>query len=407
MIDRICVNSEIGRLRGVIVHRPGAELENLIPRYLENMLFEEIPWLKRARIEHDGFVKAIGSKGAEIFYIENMAEEIIRDKKLKEELIEEHLKLSTIVDREVKKIIHDYLMELDDRSTIEIIISGLSKDIVKELKIEKTFSDMTYQSYPFYLDPMPSMYFTRDHGAVIGNGLLVSQMFNFSRRRETIFLRFVQRHHPVFKDTKCRLWFEGEIPTGIEGGDVLVLNKGTIIIGLSQRTSEAAIETIAKKLLIDENILQQIIILQIPPKRAYMHLDTVFTMIDYDKFLMFPGIKEYIRVYKLTAGRNNHVEAKAMDNLEKTLSECLGLSSVEILFSGGGNPIAAAREQWGDSTNTFALSPGVIVTYNRNEETNRMLVKRGIDVIEIEGSELVRGRGGPRCMTMPLLRDDI
>lgn len=407
MLNRIHIGSEIGKLRGVIVHRPGGELEHLIPGELEDMLFEEIPWLRRADAEHDGFVSAISSRGAEVFYIEEMAEEIIGDRKLKGELIREHLKMSTIVDDEARGIIYDYLMDLDDRSTVEMIISGIPKYIVKGLRTEKTFSEITYETHPFYLDPLPSMYFTRDHGAVIGDNLLVSQMFGFARRRETIFIRFVQKHHPLFRNAKCGLWFDGEIPTGIEGGDILVLNRDTIIIGLSQRTSEAAIETVARRLLVEQNVLRRIIVLQIPARRAYMHLDTVFTMIDHDKFLMFPGIREHIKVYELTAGRNNHVEARMTDSLETALSESLGVSGIEILFSGGDSIITAAREQWGDSTNAFALEPGVVVTYNRNEETNRMLRNRGIDVIEVEGSELVRGRGGPRCMTLPLLRDDI
>lgn len=405
MIDRIRVSSEVGRLRGVLVHRPGPELEHLVPRYLENLLFDEIPWLKRAREEHDDFVKALSSHGAEVYYVEKLVEDIIEDAKLKEELINEHLKYSTLVDKEVIKIVHDYIMKLNKKEAVEIIMAGLSKNIVRDLKTEVLLSDLTKKSYPFYLDPMPSMYFTRDHGTVVNGGLLISQMFNFARRRETIFLRFLQKYHPLFTESKTPLWFEGEIPTGIEGGDVLVISGDTIIIGFSERTTEAAIETIAHRLLIEKRELKEIIVIQIPAKRAYMHLDTVFTMIDYDKFLVYPGIKNDMHVYRLFPGKNNHVEARAEEDLEKTLAICLGLSNVEIINSGGDNPITAAREQWGDSTNTVALAPGVIVTYNRNEETNRILRKRGIEVVEVEASELVRGRGGPHCMTMPLLRE--
>lgn len=405
MVDKIKVSSEIGKLRAVIVHRPGPELEHLVPRYLENLLFDEIPWLKRAREEHDEFVRALCSQGAHAYYIEKLIEDIIQDEKIKEELINEHLKFSTLVDKEVKKIVHDYIMKLGNKEAVDTLIAGLPKYIVKELKSEVLFSDLTNKSYPFYLDPMPSMYFTRDHGSVINGGLLISQMFNFARRRETIFLRFLHKYHAIFKDSNVPLWFEKEIPTGLEGGDVLVANEDTIIIGFSERTTEAAIETLAQRLLIDDKELKQILVVQIPAKRAYMHLDTVFTMIDYDKFLIYPGIKNDIHVYGLTEGRNGHVEAKAEDSLPKALSKYLKLSGVEILDSGGENPITAAREQWSDSTNTFALSPGTVITYNRNEETNKILRRRGINVIEVEGSELVRGRGGPRCMTMPLIRE--
>lgn len=407
MIDKIKVSSEVGKLRAVLVHRPGPELEHLVPRYLENLLFDEIPWLRRAREEHDEFVKVLGSLGAEVYYIEKLIEDIVVDKNLKEELINEHLKYSTLVDKEVIQIVHDYIAGLDAKGTVEILMTGLSKDVVRNLKTTTLFSDLTKESYPFYLDPMPSMYFTRDHGTVVNNGLLVSEMFNFARRRETIFLRFLQKHHPMFTNLSIPLWFEEELPTGIEGGDILVINNDTVIIGFSERTTEAAIETVARRLLIERNELKQIIVIQIPAKRAYMHLDTVFTMIDYDKFIVYPGIKYDMHVYKLYPGRDNRVEAKCEESLEKTIAGCLRIPNVEILNSGGDSPITAAREQWGDSTNTFALAPGVIVTYNRNEETNRLLRRGGIEVIEVEASELVRGRGGPHCMTMPLYREQI
>lgn len=407
MISSMRVSSEIGRLKAVLVHEPGPELNHLVPRYLDDLLFDEIPWLKKARLEHRKFVEALKFMGAEVYYVEKLVEDIIKDKKLKEELINEHLKFSSLSDSEVIKIVHDYLMGLECRETVETIISGIPKDIVRELKIETTFSDLIANSYPFYLDPLPSMYFTRDHGTIINGGLLISQMYNFARRRETVFIRFLQKCHPLFRNANVHLWFDGEIPTGIEGGDVLVLNSHTIIIGLSERSTESAIETIAKKLLIEKEELNRIIVIQIPAKRAYMHLDTVFTMVDYDKFLIYPGIKDQIRVYSLFRGRNNHVEARVEDSLNAVLADCMGVSRVDIIDSGGDNPITSAREQWSDSTNTVALSPGVVVTYDRNEKTNAILRSRGIEVIEVEGSELVRGRGGPHCMTMPLLREDI
>jgi arginine deiminase len=407
MIDNIKISSEIGKLRGVLVHKPGPELNHLIPRYLGDLLFDEIPWLRKAREEHDNLVKALGLMGADVYYLEDLVEEVIKDKNLKEELIDEHLKFSTLVDREVINIVHDYLTKLDNREAIDTIISGLPKSVVRSLKSEILLSDLTKKSYPFYLDPMPSMYFTRDHGAVINNQLLVSQMFNFARRRETIFIRFLHKYHPLFKNIGVPLLSEEEIPTGVEGGDILVANSDTVIIGLSERTTEAAIETLARILLIEKRLIKQIIVIQIPAKRAYMHLDTVFTMIDYDKFIIYPGIKENIHIYKMAEGKNNHVEASSEEDLSRTLARYLKLPSVNIIDSGGDNPITAAREQWGDSTNTVALSPGVVITYNRNEETNRILRQNGIEVFEIDGSELVRGRGGPRCMTMPLWREDI
>lgn len=407
MIDKIRIDSEIGKLRGVMVHRPGPELEHLLPKFMGDLLFDEIPWLRKAREEHDGFVKALKSSGAEVYYIEELMEELLNDEKLRGEFIDLNLAYGSFADDIVKDTVHSYLMNLKNRDVIDVLIAGIPKNIIKDLKPYTSLSDLTSESHPFYLTPMPSMYFTRDHGVVINGGLLVSMMFNFSRRRETTFLRFLYKYHPLFRKSNVPLWIEGEIPTGIEGGDVLVPNFDTIIIGFGERTTESAIETVANKLLKESKTIKQIIVLQIPAKRTYMHLDTVFTMIDYDKFLIYPGIKNRIHVYVMTLGKNGYIETRAEDNLKKTLAKYLKVPDILLINSGGDNPITSAREQWGDSTNTFALSPGVVITYDRNEVTNKILRKLGIEVIEIEGSELVRGRGGPRCMTMPLLREEI
>ena len=199
-------------------------------------------------------------------------------------------------------------------------------------------------------------------------------------------------------------WFEEALPTGLEGGDVLVLDERAICIGLSERTTEEAIETAAQRLLVDQEALDTILVIQIPARRSFMHLDTVFTMVDRDKFLIYPGISQQVKVYRLTRGAGGRVKAEMVDSLRRALAEALGLPDVEIIHSGDGDPITAAREQWGDSTNCLTVAPGVVIVYNRNQATNRVLQRHGVEVIEIEGSELVRGRGGPRCMSMPLSR---
>jgi len=196
------------------------------------------------------------------------------------------------------------------------------------------------------------------------------------------------------------------MPRGIEGGDVLVLTKDTLLVGLSQRTTEQAIETLAQRLLIENPVIKQVLVMQIPIKRAYMHLDTVFTMVDYDKFLFFPGIRDVVYMYRLTRGSNNKVHAEQLGTVKEGLEQALG-HSVQIIYSGGTTSYEASREQWNDSTNTLAVAPGKVVVYNRNQLTNRSLRKAGIETIEVEGSELVRGRGGPRCMSMPLEREII
>lgn len=403
MKESMQVWSEIGQLKKVLLHRPGLELTNLTPRYLEDLLFDEIPWLAKAKVEHDGFAQALLDNGVQVFYVDQLLKDIVEDGEVKSELIKRHLKASPLIEPEVLDTIYNYLNELSPEQLVSTIIAGLSKHDVQHLKRYRTLSDLTLDSYPFYLAPLPNMYFTRDHGSMLGEKLQVSSMFLPARRLETIFLRMIQKYHRLFKDVD--LAFHEEIPYGIEGGDVFVLNRDSLMVGLSERTTEEAIEWVAHKYLVEKELFKQIVVIQVPTKRAYMHLDTVFTMVDRDKFLMYPGIRDNINVYWLEKGKSNHVEASNGYSLQGALRKALNLKSVEVIYSGANDEITAAREQWGDSTNTLAIRPGTVVCYDRNEATNETLCKYGVDVIEIDGSELVRGRGGPRCMSMPLDRE--
>lgn len=403
MSELLRVTSEVGALKKVLVHRPADELLNLTPRYLGDLLFDEIPWLERAQEEHDGFVDAMRQCGVEVYYLEEMLVELIGDERLKEELINEQLRFSPLTRPEVIKYVRDYLNSLDSKQLVSTLMAGIRKADMRHLKPEQTLSDLTVGSFPFLLAPLPSLYFVRDHGTMVGSCLMASEMYNFSRRREVVFLRFLERYHPVFTDT-C-LCFSNELPTGLEGGDVLVLSDKALALGLSERTTEEAIEAAAQALLVDKEAVDTILVVAIPAKRAYMHLDTVFTAVDWDKFLIYPGVEDAMSVYKLQRGPTGRVKASSENSLADALAEVLGLKSVELIRSGGDDPITAAREQWGDSTNTVAVAPGKVITYNRNQVTNRILRESGLEVVEIEGSELVRGRGGPHCMTLPLLRE--
>ena len=403
MSEMMQVWSEVGQLKKVLLHRPGPELKNLTPRYLEDLLFDEIPWLAKAQVEHDGFSQALKDNGIEVYYIDNLLMDIVHDTDVKSALIKKHLKASPLIETEALDTMYNYLNDLKPEELVSTLVAGLLKKDVQNLKQYRTLSDLTLDSYPFYLPPLPNMYFTRDHGAMIGSKLQVSSMFNPARRLETIFLRFIQKYHPLFK--KVDLAYHEEIPYGIEGGDVLVLNEDTLVIGLSERTTEEAIEWVAQKYLVQKELVKQIIVVQIPTKRAYMHLDTVFTMVDRDKFLMYPGVRDLVNVYWLQKGNDDRVAASNGYNLQGALKAALGIKQVEIIYSGANDEITAAREQWGDSTNTLAVKPGVAICYDRNEATNDTLRRHGIEVIEIDGSELVRGRGGPRCMSMPLDRE--
>ncbi len=403
MENTMQVWSDVGRLKKVLLHRPGQELENLTPRYLEDLLFDEIPWLAQAQKEHDGFAGVLRDNGAEVYYITELLADIVKDPQVKSDLIKRHLKASPLIEADVLNTIYNYLSEQEPQELVAKLIAGFPKKEIQHLKKYHSLSDLSLDSYPFYLAPLPNMYFTRDHGAMIGPNLQISSMFNPARRLETIFMRFIQKYHPLFKNVE--LAFHEEIPYGIEGGDVLVLNEETLVIGLSERTTEEAIEWIAHKYLVEKGLIKQIVVIQIPSRRAYMHLDTVFTMVDTDKFLMYPGIKDVVTTYWLEKGSDDKVSASSGYNLQGALRKALKQKPIEIVYSGANEEITAAREQWGDSTNALAVKPGTVVCYDRNEATNETLRRHGVDVIEIDSSELVRGRGGPRCMSMPLDRE--
>lgn len=398
------VTSEIGPLKKVLLHRPGMELEHLVPAYMDDLLFDEIPWLARARDEHDKFAQALTGAGAEVYYIEKLVADIMEDPQVKSQLIKEHLDLSNIADPDTRGAVDEYLMKIPHGETVSLLSGGLAKRKVRDLKDNLSLSDLTPVGFPFYLPPLPNMYFMRDHGITLQDGIIISSMFSEARQREPLFLKAVIQHHREFENVKIQP--TEPMPRGIEGGDVMVLTKDTVLVGLSQRTTEQAIETLAQRLLVEHPILKQVLVLQIPIRRAYMHLDTVFTMVDHDKFLFFPGIRDVVYMYRLTRGKGNRVHAEQLGNLKEGLEQALG-HSVQLIHSGGATSYEASREQWNDSANTVAVAPGKIVVYNRNQLTNTALRKAGIEIIEVEGSELVRGRGGPHCMTMPLEREEI
>ncbi len=403
------IESEVGKLEAVLLHRPGKELEKLTPQHLEELLFDDIPWLGKMQEEHDQFAKVLSKRGTKIYYYHLLLEDILKESLIKNELINEVINFTSISKLKEKDIITDYLLSRTPKELTEILIAGLHKNEINYKNENKSLSYYIKDDYPYYINPLPNLYFTRDPGAVIGNGISINSMKTMARNRETMLLSYINRFHPDIKKTKGSTWYNYTDYEPIEGGDILVLNPETITVGCSARTSPEAIEKLTLNLFNSNSPVNKVLVVQIPVRRAYMHLDTVFTMLDVNKFTIFPGIMNEIKLFTLTPSLQNKHSLKITpkNDLVSTLNQLLNRTDVKLLYSGGSDKITSAREQWNDSTNTLAISPGTVVTYRRNQASNQTLRDNGIEVVEIEGSELVRGRGGPRCMSMPLRRSPI
>ncbi len=398
------VESEIGNLEAVILHRPGKEMERLTPDTLKESLFEDIPWVKQMQIEHDGFAQVLKENGAKTYYIEDLLKDVLSSNGCKESLLKKIIEIADLFNTTLEQFLFEYLTSLNTDKVIEALIAGVTKNEVPERSRVMTLTDYVKSNKRFFLNPIPNLYFMRDPAAVIGNSLSVSTMFSKARKREGIILQHIYEHHPLFENVP--LIHHTDSQTSIEGGDILVINESTIIIGCSTRTAAPSIERFAEKSFKTLEKLEKILVVELPKLRSFMHLDTVFTMVDYDKFTIYPGIEPLVKLYEITPGKDRLIYKSVTDKFSSYL-ESIIKSPIKLIRSGGGNPITAAREQWNDSTNTLAIAPGVVVTYSRNEASNKVLRDYGVKVIEIADSELIRGRGGPRCMSMPIRRSSL
>ncbi|MGM9924705.1 MAG: arginine deiminase [Bacillus sp. (in: firmicutes)] len=406
----IHIHSEIGNLKTVLVKRPGKELENLTPEYLPNLLFDDIPYLKKIQEEHDFFAQTLRDQGAEVLYLEKLASEALHTEELRSEFVERILTESKANVNGSFHTLKEYLLSFSTEEMIDKIMSGVRKNEIKANKKVHLY-ELMEDHYPFYLDPMPNLYFTRDPAASIGNGLTINRMRQPARRRESLFMEYIIKHHPRFAGHDVPVWIDRNFNFPIEGGDELVLSEEVIAVGVSERSSAKAIERLAHSLFKKQSKVKKVLAIEIPNCRAFMHLDTVFTMIDHEKFTIHPAIQGpegKMNIYVLEKGTNEgQLNITHKTDLKETLKEVLGLSELVLIPCGGGDEIVSAREQWNDGSNTLAISPGVVVTYDRNYVSNDLLREHGVKVIEVLSSELSRGRGGPRCMSMPLVREDL
>lgn len=406
----IHVTSEIGTLRTVVLKRPGKEVENLTPEYLQRLLFDDIPYLPIIQREHDYFAETLKNRGIEVLYLEKLVVETLSKPEIKKQFVDDILRESKANVNGAANVLRDYLLSFPTPEMVDKVMSGVLKREIEPSKKTHLYELMD-DHYPFYLDPMPNLYFTRDPAASIGNGLSINRMREPARRRESLFMQYIIKHHPRFAGHDLDIWLDRDYGFPIEGGDELVLSEEVIAIGVSARTSARAIEKLALNLFKKQDSIKKVVAVEIPKRRAFMHLDTVFTMVDYDKFTIHPAIqgpKDFMNIYILEKGPDEeHVNISHRTNLKETLQEVLGLDEIVLIPCGGGDEIAASREQWNDGSNTLAIAPGVAVTYDRNYVSNELLRSHGIEVIEVLSSELSRGRGGPRCMSMPIVREDL
>ncbi len=344
MSKPIQIFSEIEPLKRVMLHRPGAELENLMPDYLEDLLFDDIPFLAQAQQEHDFFAKVLVENGCEVVYLEDLAAETLQLSGCKEAFLDDYLQETKIQDQDVLNEVRDYFLSIkDERAFIDQTMAGLKK---QDLSISKTasLSAMRENDYPFIIDPMPNLYFTRDPFAIIGHSISLNRMFSETRRRETLYGQYIFKHHPQFAKPSVNFLYDREEPARIEGGDQLVLSQHVLAIGISQRTEVHSIEKIAENIFSMEPSFEHILAFDIGSERKFMHLDTVFTMIDKDKFTIHPEIEGELTLFSITKQGQEIKVVEEKDTLDHILCRYLDLPAVELIRCGGDDITAAARE---------------------------------------------------------------
>lgn len=403
----IHVASEIAPLKKVLLQRPGRELEHLSPDTMEELLFDDIPYLHRAQAEHDRFAELLRENGVEVLYLEELAAEAISwDSGLRRQFLDDAITLAGSGACGYREALTDYLRAIPDAKQLVLkTMEGVTYAEVFENRAAG-LSGLVRERSRFLMPPIPNLYFTRDPFACIGHGVSLNHMRSKTRRRETLYGMYILEHHPAFSG-RVPLYYTPQEHFSIEGGDILNLSAEVLAVGLSQRTKPEAVEQLTRHIFADEaSTITTVLAFEIPRTRAFMHLDTVFTQVDTGKFTVHPGILGALRVYVLTGRGEKALHVEALDApLDEILMRYLHLDAVQLIRCGGESRIASDREQWSDGSNTLCIRPGVVLVYDRNYVTNRILNDCGVTTLEMPSSELSRGRGGPRCMSMPLVRE--
>ena len=388
------VDSEVGRLRTVLLHRPGAELKRLTPRNNDQLLFDGIPWVGRAQSEHDAFAQALRDHGVEVLYLGELLEEALVDPAARELTIRAVLH-DPRLGPTLREIVERHLSELHPVDLAGVLMAGLAQ---RELKTGRGLTYRLMGHHDFVVDPLPNLLFTRDSSVWIRGEVAVTSPSMFARRREATLLRAIYSSHPRFAGTATVYEPSSE---WLEGGDVLLLGPGVLAVGTGQRTTPAGVETLARRVL-GEGLAHTVLVVPIAQERATMHLDTICTMVDVDAVTLYPPVANTLAL-PVTTRENGELVVGEPEPFLAAGAQALGLDRIRVIGTGL-DPVTAEREQWDDGNNTLALAPRLAVAYERNTVTNAALEAAGIEVVRIAGSELGSGRGGPRCMSCPVAR---
>ncbi len=415
------VYSEVGRLRKVMVHRPDLSLRRLTPGNHNDFLFDDVLWVDRAIEEHDAFVRLMKEEGVRVFCLQELLAETLAASDENRRFILDRVVTDLTIGVSAADAVRFCLMEMEPDLLACHLIGGLTISELECLYMEgiSRFSLTAAAAGPdaFILPPLPNTLFTRDSSCWIFNGVTLNPMFWPARRREVMNVATVYQGHPMFRNASFGFWYPPDAFTGIfdlqdfgqsslEGGDVMPVGNGTVLIGMGERTQARMIELVARELFAS-GAAERIIVARMSRNRGHMHLDTVFTMLDADTVTIFPDVVNTMQAFSIVPGDERSLfRVTPEESFLSAVADALEVDRLEVIPTGG-DEYQAAREQWDDGNNIIALRPGVVIAYNRNTCTNRNFRDAGIDVLEIEGSELSRGRGGGHCMTCPLLRDPV